>query len=482
MSDISDYILNEKIYSNEKTVVYRGKRVKDNLPVIIKRLNNEHPDLTHIFRMKHEYEINQMINSSSVVKIYEINQSDNLPFLITEDFGGESLHLLIKKQKFTIKEFLNISIKIVQSLSDIHNAKIVHNDINPSNIIMNTKTGNIKITDFGMATMLEIDYRTMDGFHEINGTLSYISPEQTGRMNRSIDYRTDFYSLGVTFYELLLGYLPFSAEDELGLIYCHLAKQPIPPHHLQSEIPKVVSNIVMKLMEKMVENRYRSAEGLKSDLEECLERFEKHGTIDIFELGKNDISDRFIIVQRLYGRESEIKTLLSSFESTSINSTKIISVSGYSGIGKTSFVNELRKSILKHRGFFAMGKYDQLNRSTSYSALIQVFDEILHELLSGSKEQLDNWKNIFLENLGGNCKIIIDIIPSLALIVGIQPEVPILPPTEASNRFNFVFQNFVKCFCLNNRPLTIFLDDIHWCDLASLKLIEKLMLNSEKNI
>jgi predicted ATPase/GAF domain-containing protein len=480
MSGISDYILNEKIYNNENTVVYRGKRVKDNLPVIIKRLNNEHPDLTHIFRIKHEFEINQMINNSSVVKIYEINESDNLPFLITEDFGGDSLHLLIKKQKFTIKEFLNIAIKIVQSLSDIHNAKIVHNDINPSNIIMNTKTGNVKITDFGMATMLEIDNRNMDSFHEINGTLSYISPEQTGRMNRSIDYRTDFYSLGVTFYELLLGTLPFSAEDELGLIYCHLAKQPIPPHHLQSEIPEVVSNIVMKLMEKMVENRYRSAEGLKSDLEECLERFEKNSTIDIFELGKNDVSDRFIIVQKLYGRESEIKNLLSSFESKSINSTKIISVSGYSGIGKTSFVNELRKSILKHRGFFAIGKYDQLNRSTSYSALIQVFDEILHELLSGSKEQLANWKNIFLEHLGENCKIIIDIIPSLELIVGIQPEVPILPPTEASNRFNFVFQNFVKCFCLNNRPLTIFLDDIHWCDLASLKLIERLMLDSEK--
>lgn len=479
MSGISKYILNEKIYSNEKTVVYRGKRKRDSLPVIIKQVNDETSDFTHIFSIRHEYEINQKINSSSVAKIYEMYDKDDSPFLVMEDFGGESLKSFIKMQIFSIKEFLNISIKIVQALCDIHNANIVHNDINPSNIVINNKTDVVKIIDFGMATMLEVDNRSMGNFEQIHGTLPYISPEQTGRMNRSIDYRTDFYSLGVTLYELLIGDLPFKAEDELELIYCHLAKEPMPPYKVQSRVPKILSDIIMKLMEKMAENRYQSAEELKSDLQECLDKFEKNGEVISFNLGKNDISNRFIISQKLYGRESEIKKLVTTLESASINSAKLITVCGYSGVGKSSLVNELRRSIVKHRGFYAVGKFDQLKHSVSYSALIHAFDEILKQILSYSKEELMYWKNLFLQNLGPNCKIITDIIPSFELIVGNQPEVPSLNPAEASNRFNFVFQSFVRTCCSKEHPLTIFLDDIQWCDLASLKLIEKLLLDNE---
>lgn len=479
MPEISNYTLTKKIYENEKTIIYSGKRRQDNLSVVIKKINDEHPDFQHMIRMQNEYEMNRRINSNLVVKIYEMNEKDSFPFLVTEDFGAESLQLFIKKHKLTMKEFLDISIKIVEALSDIHNAKIVHNDINPSNIVINTETDTVKVIDFGIATMIEVDNRTIGSFQEINGTLAYISPEQTGRMSRPIDYRTDFYSLGVTLYEILLGRLPFSAEDDLALIYSHLAKEPIPPHQLQSMVPEVVSDIIMKLMEKMAENRYQSAEGLKSDLLKCRDQFEKEGTIHNFSLGENDISHRFVISQKLYGREAEMKKLLRTFDRPDISSAKIITISGYSGVGKSSLVNELRRSIVNQKGFFAVGKFDQLKYSVSYSALIQVFDDILNQILSGSKEEIMNWKTIFLEKLGANCKIITNVIPTLELIVGSQPEVSILNPTEASNRFNFVFQTFVKTLCFEGHPLTIFLDDIHWCDLASLKLIERLLLDSE---
>ena len=365
MPGISNYTLNKKIYENEKTIIYRGKRTQDNVAVIIKRMNDEHPDFAHMIRMQNEYEMNKKINSNLVVKVYEMNEKDSSPFLVTEDFGAESLQLFTKKQKLTIKEFLDISIKIVEAISDIHNAKIVHNDINPSNIVINTETGTVKIIDFGIATIIESYNRTIGSFQEINGTLAYISPEQTGRMNRAVDYRTDFYSLGVTLYEILLGRLPFSAEDDLALIYSHLVKEPVPPYQLQSMVPKVLSDIIMKLMEKMAENRYQSAEGLKSDLLKCRDQFEKEGTIHSFTLGENDISHRFVISQKLYGREVEMKKLLRTFDRPSISSGKIITVSGYSGVGKSSLVNEVRRSIANQKGFFAVGKFDQLKYSVS---------------------------------------------------------------------------------------------------------------------
>ncbi|RII35687.1 GAF domain-containing protein [Clostridium chromiireducens] len=483
MPEISKYIITEKIYNNDKTLVYRGRRKKDNLPVIIKQVNDETSDFTHIFSIRHEYEINQKINSDSIVRIYEIIEKEGSPFLVMEDFGGESLKSILRSKKFTINEFLNISLKIVQALCDIHNSNIVHNDLNPGNIIINTQTGVVKVTDFGMSSILEVDNRSIGNFEHVRGTIPYISPEQTGRMNRPIDYRTDFYSLGITLYELLIGHLPFTSNDELELIYCHLAKEPISPFKALSRIPKIISDIIMKLMEKMAENRYQSAEELKNDLKKCLNDFENNGQINSFVLGKNDISNRFIVSQKLYGRELEIKKLVNTLECSDSNSPKLITVSGYSGVGKSSLVNELRKFIVNQNGFYAVGKFDQLKHSLSYSALIQAFEEVIKQILSSSKSELEYWKNLFLKNIGSNSKIIIDIIPSFELIVGNHPNVPSLNPTEASNRFNFVFQTFVRICCSKEHPLTIFLDDIQWCDLASLKLIEKLLLDSElKNL
>ncbi len=476
MYQLSDYIFKEKIFYDEKTVVYKALRVSDNLPVTIKQINTSYPDLSHIIRIKQEYELNQMIQSKYVIKIFEMKEIDNLPILIMEDYSNQSLKQFFCSNKPTLVEFLKIAIEITQAISEIHKSNIIHNAISSDNIIVDNE---IKITNFSIATLIGKSDRTIDNFQKIDGNVSYISPEQTGRMNRSVDYRTDFYSLGITLYEVLLGYLPFQAEDDMGMMYCHLAKEPLPPCHAQKQIPKAISDIIMKLLEKMSENRYQSSIGIIYDLEKCLEELKETGEIIDFEIGSHDISDRFIIPQKLYGRDVEIATLLLSLEAVSKGFTEIVTVSGYSGVGKSSLVNEIRKPLIKNKCLFGKGKFDELNYNNSYSALNQVFEGILHQILSSSKEQITNWKNTFLDGLKPNAKIIIDIIPSLELIIGAQPEVPTLTPNETDNRFNFVFSNFIKCLCSNEHPLIIFLDDMQWCDLITLKLLKNLVINQE---
>lgn len=481
MTQLLDYILTEKIYDSNNIIVHRGYRVSDNLPVIIKQPISEHPDLNYIMKVKHEFKINKLINSPLVCKAYDLFELNNVPILVSEDFGGESIRSLFSTKKISIIAFLKISIKIATAIYAIHNTNLVHNVLTPDNIIINYDTGVVKIINFGEATILTKENKSTNNFHLNKEYLPYTSPEQTGRMNRSIDYRTDFYSLGITLYELLLGLLPFSAEDELGLIYCHLAKQPTPPYKIKGNIPKVISDLIMKLMEKIPENRYQSALGLKSDLEICLDKLEQNGRIDSFKLGKNDFSGRFNIPQKLYGRELEIMRLMSTFDKVSQGDVEIITVSGYSGVGKSSIVNEIHKSVIKHRGFFAMGKNDQLNHDVSYSALIQLFEKIIYQIISENKDEVEKWKLTIIKNLGFNSKVIINVIPSLELIIGPQAEVPDLSPAEAQNRFNLTFKNFVKCFCSSEHPLVMFLDDMQWCDISTMKLLEALINDRDTN-
>ncbi|HEY9661532.1 MAG TPA: serine/threonine-protein kinase PknK, partial [Allocoleopsis sp.] len=364
---------------------------------------------------------------------------------------------------------------------------IIHKDINPGNIVLNLETSIVKIIDFGIATQFNRINPTFKSHYGLEGTFAYLSPEQTGRMNRSLDYRTDFYSLGVTFYELLTGHLPFATTDILELIHCHIAKQPVPPHELNATIPQPVSEIILKLMAKNAEDRYQSAWGIRADLERCVEQLETVSRIAPFPLGLQDISNQFQIPQKLYGREAEIEALLTAFdrvatgrnEGNSRFSVELMLVSGYAGVGKSALVQELYKPITARRGYFISGKFDQFQRDIPYSAIAHALQKLVQQLLGEPEEQLQQWRSRLLAALGSNGQLIIDVIPEVELMIGKQSPVPEVGGTEAQNRFNRIFQQFIRVFCSKEHPLVIFLDDLQWIDSATLKLIELILLDEQ---
>ncbi len=479
---LAGYQISAQIYQSSNSLVYRGYRKSDYLPVIFKVLRQDYPTSTQLTRYKQEYQITHDLKQRGVVKAYSLENHQNTLVIIFEDFGGESLRILTASKDFTLKEFLQIAIAISEALGNIHAANIIHKDINPANIVYNLQTKHLKIIDFGISTLLTQENPTLKNPNLLEGTLAYISPEQTGRMNRPLDYRSDFYSLGVTFYELLTGKLPFESEDSLELIHCHLAKSVIPPHKTveangNSLLPRVISDIVMKLMAKTAEERYQSAWGIKADLEKCLQQLETTGVIKTFPLATQDIAKRFQIPQKLYGRDKEVDNLLTAFARVTGEQlkTELFLVSGYSGIGKSALVKEIYKPITQKKGYFIAGKFDQYQRDIPYYGILQAFRELVEQLLTETEAQLKQWRDKLQAALGVNGQVIIDVIPEVELIIGKQPAIPKLQPNEAQNRFNLVFQNFIQVFTQPEHPLVLFLDDLQWADLASLKLMQLLV-------
>ena len=479
MLNLPGYTNLKKINEGIKTVVYRGLNVQNQQPVIIKLLNSEHPHPIDVVNLKCQYEITKNLNISGIVNCLELERYRNSFALIMEDFGGQSLNYILGYLKNDRISFLKIAIQLAETLGQLHQQQIIHKDIKPRNIIINPATGVVKITDFSISSRLGRENQTINNPNCLEGTLAYISPEQTGRMNRSIDYRTDFYSLGATFYEMLTGSLPFAATDPMELVHCHLAKQPVPPIQLNPEIPSAVSEIVLKLLAKTAEERYQTAEGIKADLETCLAQLQESGTISHFIIGAKDLSNQLLIPQKLYGREEEVAVLMEAFERTSLGTAEMMLVSGYSGIGKSCLVNEIHKPIVTKRGYFIAGKFDQFKRNIPYASLIQAFQSLLRQLLTENSEKIVVWREKLLTALGQNGSIIIDVIPEVELIIGYQPEVPQLSSSESQNRFNRVFQQFLKVFCQPFHPLVLFLDDLQWADSASLKLIQRLISDSD---
>lgn len=484
----ADYQIVSKIYESANSLVYRAVLNSNTQPVILKVLKEDYPIPSELTRYKQEYEITRSLKIDGVIKAYNLLPYKSTLAMVLEDFGGKSLDILMNSQKFTLSEFLCIAIQISQTLSEIHAASVIHKDITPANIVLNSETKQLKIIDFGISTVFTRENPTIKNPNVLEGTLAYLSPEQTGRMNRALDYSTDFYSLGATFYKLLTQRLPFETNDPLELVHCHIAKQPIPPHEANPEIPRTVSNIIMKLLAKTSEERYQSALGLKADLEACLTQLHL-GQILEFPLARHDISDRFQIPQKLYGREAEIETLLSTFQriaerdlqdekqenAASQKRIEMTLVGGYSGIGKSVLVQELYKPITQQRGYFISGKFDQFQRNIPYSAVVLAFQSLVRQLLAESEAQLAQWREKLLAAVGVNGQVIIDVIPEIELIIGSQQPVQPLEPTEAQNRFNAVFQNFIRVFCQRSHPLVIFLDDLQWADSGSLKLLEVMM-------
>jgi len=468
----------KEIRQSSHSLIYQAIRDKDNTEVIIKLIKGEYPRLEALNQLQQEYAIIKSLDSSKIIKAYELIRHNKSLAIVLENFSGVSLCQLAKNRQFSLLEILSICIKITNALAVVHDAKIIHKDINPNNILFNEDTGVIKLIDFGIATQLPKEQKPIQNYNTLEGTLSYISPEQTGRMNRGLDYRSDYYSLGITLYELLTQQLPFDTQEPIELIHAHLAKIPLSPHQLNPEIPLVVSDIVMKLISKNAETRYQSAAGIKYDLEICLNQLNNSGEISEFSLGQKDICDRFIIPDKLNGRETEVKALLESFERVAQGNAELMLVAGFSGIGKTALINEVHKPITKEKGYFIKGKFDQFNRNILFSAFVQAFRSLVTQLLAESNEELYQWKTRILAALGNNAQVIIDVIRELEIILGTQPAVPELSGSAAQNRFNLVFSQFVQVFTTQEHPLVIFLDDLQWADSASLNLLHLLMSES----
>ncbi len=475
MTTMLNYTILKPIYDSPNSLVYRALRNDDQQPVILKVLKADYPTPAELTRYHHEFEILSQLQLPGVIRAYELKSYQSTLLLVVEDFGGDSLKVLTQQRRLTLAELLPLLIQAADHLGQIHAADLIHQDINPNNIVCNVTTGQVKLIDFGIASRLPRENPTLKNPNQLEGTLPYLSPEQTGRMNRSLDYRTDFYSLGVTFYELLTGQLPFAAEDAMEMVHCHLAKPPVPPHQVNSLIPPVLSDLVLKLMAKNTEGRYQSAFGLKYDLEQILANLTGRTDLSGFQLAQQDISGKFHLPQQLYGRETEIQRLWQTFDRISQGTAELLLIAGYSGIGKTALVQELYKPLTAKRGHFIQGKFDQFQRNVPYSAVVNAFRHLVQQLLTAPESQLAHWRTTLQAALGSNGQVVMDVIPEVELIIGKPPAVPILPPTETQNRFNFVFQNFIKTFCAADHPLVIFLDDLQWADSASLKLLTLMM-------
>lgn len=465
------------IYTNTVVSVYRGRHRETNRSVILKTLTAEFPDQKDIARFKHEFNLLKELTLPDIIRIYNLEKYQNRYTLVLEDFAGSSLSSFLEKHLLNIEEFLTLAITLVHALQELHNANIIHKDINPSNILISEDGKHIKLIDFSIATQLSGEELELKNPDVLEGTLAYISPEQTSRMNRSIDHHTDFYSLGVTFYQILTGQLPFHAQDAMEWVHCHIAKQPKPPHEIRAEIPLTLSAIIMKMMAKAAEDRYNTAYGLAADLEQCLEQWRGQGDIPFFKLGQQDRATLFKIPEKLYGREAEVQQLLETFDRVSQGSHELLLVSGYAGIGKSSLVNEVQKPIIRQRGYFAMGKFQQFQSHIPYSAIISALQNLIQQILTENQRRIEVWRELLLNALGPNAQVMVEVIPALELLIGKQPPVIELSPSESRNRFELVFCDFIQIFAQSKHPLVLFLDDLQWADSASLNLLTQLLLN-----
>jgi len=478
--ELSQYLL-EALREDDEFVLYRGERSGQpgSPSVLVLAPASMQPALVTLRKIEHEYSLRDELDSAWAVRSLAVSEQRGLTTLVLEDPGGEILDRFLPGP-MEIKQFLRLAVSVAKALGGLHKKELIHKDVKPTNFLVDPAKCQVRLMGFGIASRLLRERQAPEPPEFIAGTLAYMAPEQTGRMNRSIDSRSDLYSLGVTLYEMLTGTLPFTASDPMELVHCHIARQPTPPHVSFKGIPDAVSAIVMKLLAKTAEERYQTAIGVERDLRRCLVEWEKQHRIVEFPLGKQDMPDRLMIPEKLYGRESEINTLLAAFDRVvSAGKPELVLVSGYSGIGKSSVVNELHKPLVPPRGLFASGKFDQYKRDIPYATLAQAFQSLIRRLLGKSEADLAPWRHALREVLGPSGRLIIDLVPELELIIGAQPPVPDLPPQDARRRFQLVFRRFVSVFAHPSHPLALLLDDLQWLDAATLDLVEDLLTQSD---
>ncbi|WP_249793963.1 trifunctional serine/threonine-protein kinase/ATP-binding protein/sensor histidine kinase, partial [Bradyrhizobium cenepequi] len=430
----------------------------------------------------HEYSFAAELDPAWAAKPLAITRHEGRTILLLKDPGGQPLDRILERdqgQPLDLTRFLSTAIGLARTLGQVHQQGLIHKDIKPANVLVDD-TGNAWLTGFGIASQLPRERQSPEPPEFIAGTFAYMAPEQTGRMNRSIDSRSDLYSLGVTFYEMLTGSLPFTASEPMEWVHCHIAKQPAAPSERVGTVPASVSAITMKLLSKTAEERYQTAVGVESDLRRCLSQWESQGWIDDFTPGVRDTPDRLMIPEKLYGRDREVDTLLTAFDRiVGGGRAELVLISGYSGIGKSAVVNELHKPLVPPRGLFASGKSDQYKRDIPHASLAQAFQSLIRRLLSQNEEDLRKWQDALREALGPNGLLLVDLVPELKHVIGEQPPVPELPPQEAQRRFQIVFRRFIGVFARPEHPLALFLDDMQWLDVATLDLLEDLLTRND---
>jgi PAS domain S-box-containing protein len=472
--ELSRYLF-EALRKDEEFILYRGQSKEEASQILVLSPAGQRPTPESLKRLEHEYSLKEELDPAWATRPIAIARHWDRTVLLLEDPGGVPLDQLLG-QPLDVAIFLRLAISLSSAIGSLHRHGIIHKDIKPANVLVNSVTGQCGLMGFGIASRLPRERQAAEPPEFVAGTLAYMSPEQTGRMNRSIDSRSDLYSFGVTLYEMLTGSLPFTASDSMEWVHCHIARKPVPPAERLKTVPAAVSAIVMKLLAKTAEDRYLTAAGAESDLRRCLADWETQCRIDEFPLGERDTPDRLLIPEKLYGRTPEIETLLASFERVVARGRpELVLVSGYSGVGKSSVVNELHKVLVPPRGLFASGKFDQYKRDIPYATLAQALQSLIRPLLGKSEAELRNWHDAFREALGPNGRLILDLVPELKLIIGEQPPVPELPPQDAQRRFQLVFRRFISVFARREHPLALFLDDLQWLDAATLDLLEDLL-------
>lgn len=466
------YKIIEQLHVGSRFAIYRGLQGGQDEHVVLKMLKDPYPSAKDISRLRTEFCLLQDIHHPNIVRVPALETYENRLALVREDIEGESLSTYAKNKPLGLELFFSVAIQTVKAIQALHRHHIIHKKISTSNILINPANGQVKLTGFSLATQMTREALQPNAQDIFEAELAYISPEQTGRINRNLDYRTDFYSLGIVFYELLTGQPPFVSNDPMELVHSHIAKRPEAPHALRAEVPAVLSELVLKLLTKNEDDRYQSADGLLYDLEYCYKLFTTNAATNGFLLGSKDVSDQFKIPGKLYGRREELNQLMTAFHSAENGNAEVLMVSGYSGVGKSRLVNHLQKSIAEQKGFFIAGKFDQFKREVPLGALLGALRSLVRQLLTENENQIAQWRKQLKEAVGENGRVIIDVVPEMELLIGQQPPVPELAPVEANNRFNQVFNRFVRVFSKAEHPLCIFLDDLQWIDSATRQWIE----------
>ena len=445
--------------------------------VVIPRHENPRPAVLRM--LEHEHSLREQLSPTWAVRSVALTTLDGRPALLLDDPGGGPLACRVGIP-LEIDVVLRVAIGIAAALRHLHARGLIHKDLKPANVFVDEPTGHVWLRGFGISSSLPRERRVPEPPEFVVGTLAYMSPEQTGWMNRSVDARSDLYSLGVVLYELLTGNLPFIATEPMAWVHSHIAKRPAPPRSKRPDLPKMLSAIVLKLLEKTAEERYQTAAGVEHDLQRCLTQWEASGRVDDFSLAQRDTPDRLLIPEKLYGRANEVQSLLESFDRVVSGGTpELVLVSGYSGIGKSSVVYELHKFLVPPRGLFASGKFDQYKRDIPYATLAQAFAGLIQHLLAKSEVDLAPWREALREALDVNARLIVDLIPELTLIIGDQPIVADLSPQDARRRFQLALRKFIGVFARAEHPLALFLDDLQWLDAATLDFLEDLLIQGD---